>query len=93
MTANDATRLATLHQIFDEPLTNQQKDIILMYAMGSAVETIADLKKISFHTVRKQLDNIRLQFGELTLSAIKSIIFIRLVALNINQLSILNAAH
>lgn len=93
MTANDATRLATLHQIFDEPISNQQKDIILMYAMGSSIEIIADLKKISVFTVRKHLDNVKLEFGSITLSAIKSIIFIRLVALNINQLSILNAAH
>lgn len=79
MNINDAARLASLHQIFDEPLTSQQKDIILMYAMGSTVETIADLKKISFHTVRKHLDNIKLEFGSLTLCAIKSIIMLRVI--------------
>lgn len=79
MTKNDATRLTMLHQIFDEPLTDQQKDIILMYAMGSTIEDIADLKKISIFTVRKHLDNIKLEFGSLTLCAIKSIIMLRVI--------------
>ncbi|HFV1848787.1 TPA: helix-turn-helix transcriptional regulator [Escherichia coli] len=87
MNINDAARLASLHQIFDEPITAQQKDIILMYAMGITTETIADIKKISTSTVRKHLDSVRLTFDSGTLSSIKSIILIRLIAMTIRPVN------
>lgn len=84
MNIKDATRLATLHQIFDEPLTDQQKDIILMYAMGVTVTTISDIKGIAVSTVKKHLDNVRIEFNLGSLHAIKSILLIRLMALSIS---------
>lgn len=79
MTASDATRIASLHQIFDEPLTKQQKDIAIMYSIGLTIDAIADSKGIEPFTVRKHLDNARNVFGGITLCTLRSIIFLRLL--------------
>ncbi|HAK8251432.1 TPA: DNA-binding response regulator [Salmonella enterica] len=79
MTASDATRIASLHQIFDEPLTKQQKDIALMYAIGLTIDAIGDAKGIKSCTVRKHLDEVRNMFGGITLSTLRSIIFLRVL--------------
>lgn len=79
MTVSDATRIASLHQIFDEPISNQQKDIALMYAIGLTIDAIGDVKGISPVTVRSHLDKTRKAFGGITLSSLRSIIFLRVL--------------
>ena len=45
MTRDDAIRISRLHQIFtEEQLSDHQKDIAMMYAIGSTIEEIADEK-------------------------------------------------
>lgn len=46
MTEHDAICISALHQIFsdEEHLSEQQKDIILMYAYGYTLNEIADFK-------------------------------------------------
>ncbi|HAS8353493.1 TPA: DNA-binding response regulator [Vibrio vulnificus] len=81
MTANDATRLATLHQNFsNEKLSNNQKDIALMYALGFTFDEIADEKGIKPITVRNHLDTARKSMGNLTLNGLRSVILLRVLA-------------
>lgn len=79
MTASDATRIASLHQIFDEPLTKQEKDIALMYAIGLTIDAIGDAKGIKPITVRTHLNKVRNVLGGITLSTLRSIIFLRVI--------------
>lgn len=89
MTASDATRIASLHQIFDEPISSNQKDIALMYAIGITIDDIADIKGIKSITVRNHLDVVRNKLGGITLGSLRSIIFLRLL---INP-QVINATH
>lgn len=89
MTKHNAICIPALHQIFnaDEHLSTQQKDIILMYAFGNTIEEISDIKGISSSTVRKHLDNIRIELGGITLSGVKAMINFRTSALMVTMLT------
>ncbi|MDL0804048.1 LuxR C-terminal-related transcriptional regulator [Yersinia pestis] len=78
MTESDATRIASLHQIFDEDeLTDHQKDIVLMYAFGFTFREIADEKCIRENTISYHLEKVRCQLGNLTLNSLRSVILLR----------------
>lgn len=79
MTKNDATRLTMLHQIFDEPLSNQQKDIAIMSALGIATECIADMNGITASGVRKHIEKIRLELNAPNVTTLRSIIMLRVI--------------
>lgn len=89
MTKHNAICISALHQIFnvDENLNAQQKDIVIMYAFGHSIEEISDIKGISPHTVRKYLDNIRVELGGITLSGVKAMIHFRTSALMVTMLT------
>ncbi|EAB3660508.1 DNA-binding response regulator [Salmonella enterica] len=89
MTREDAIRISGLHQIFydDERLSNQQKDIALMYAFGATIDEIADIKGIKSGTVRLHLDTAKATLGAVTLSSIKSAVFLRMTSLLLSKIS------
>nr|CAJ0555742.1 hypothetical protein XXXJIFNMEKO1_EEONHAKH_00036 [Culicoides impunctatus] len=89
MTGHDAICISSLHQIFgeDEHLSNQQKDIILMYVFGNTIDEIADIKGIKPCTVRKHLDNVRAELGGSTLSGVRALVHFRTSALMVSMLS------
>lgn len=81
MTRSDAIRISRLHQIFTEDeLSDHQKDIAMMYAIGNTIEEIADEKGIKPITVRNHLDVVRHTLGDVTLSGIRTVIFLRLLS-------------
>lgn len=85
MTKGDAIRISQLHQIFsDESLSDNQKDIAIMYAIGSTIEEIADEKGIKPITVRNHLDAVKCALGNVTLSGIRTVIFLRVLSMSIN---------
>lgn len=47
----------------DEPISSNQKDIALMYAIGITIDDIADIKGIKPITVRNHLDVVRNKLG------------------------------
>lgn len=63
--------------IFESQLTDYQKDIAILYAVGYPIDTIAELNGIKPVTVRHHLNIVRLTFGEASLSSLRSIIFLR----------------
>ncbi len=81
MTRDDAIRISRLHQIFtEEQLSDHQKDIAMMYAIGSTIEEIADEKGIKPITVRNHLDVVRHTLGDVTLSGIRTVVFLRVMS-------------
>lgn len=79
MTVDDTTRIASLHQIFNERVSANQKDIALMYAFGFTIYEIADEKGIRPITVRNHLDIVRCALGNLTLNGLRSVILLRVL--------------
>ncbi|MET7240859.1 sigma factor-like helix-turn-helix DNA-binding protein [Escherichia coli] len=89
MTEHDAICISALHQIFsdEEHLSEQQKDIILMYAYGYTLNEIADFKGLKPSTVRKYLDSVRAELGGVSLAGIRTLVIIRTNALLVSSLS------
>ncbi|MEL2224547.1 sigma factor-like helix-turn-helix DNA-binding protein, partial [Escherichia coli] len=89
MTEHDAICISALHQIFsdEEHLSEQQKDIILMYAYGYTLNEIADFKGLKPSTVRKYLDSVRAELGGVSLAGIRTLVLIRTNALLVSSLS------
>lgn len=81
MTKDDANRISQLHQkLSNEKLSDNQKDIALMYAIGFTFDEIADEKGIKPITVRNHLDTARKSMGNLTLNGLRSVILLRVLA-------------
>lgn len=81
MTKDDANRISQLHQkLSNEKLSDNQKDIALMYAIGFTFDEIADEKGIKPITVRNHLDAVRNAMGNLTLNGLRSVILLRTLA-------------
>lgn len=79
MTGRDSTSIQQLHQILPE-LTNSQRDCVLYYSLGATVEEIAHTRGVNAKTVKKQLDEARASFGGIGLSALRTVVLVRLVA-------------
>lgn len=89
MTKHNAIFISPLHQIFcgDENLSCQQKDIILMYSLGISIDEISENQGIKPSTVKKHLDNVRIELGAMRLSDVKTMINFRTSALIITMLT------
>ena len=78
MTRDDAIRISRLHQIFtEEQLSDHQRDIAVMYFVGSTIDEIADEKGIKPDSVRKHLNVVRRTLGSTSLPGIRTIALLR----------------
>ncbi|AJJ37944.1 LuxR C-terminal-related transcriptional regulator [Yersinia pestis] len=86
MTKVDAICICRLHQIFEEDqLSDHQKDIAILYAIGNTIAEIADKKGIKPITVRNHLDVVRRSLGDVTLSGLRTVVFLRVLSIVVNR--------
>lgn len=82
MTTSDAIRISRLHQIFEgEKLSDHQKDIAVMYVIGNTIEEIADEKGLTYKAVAYHLELVKRAVGSASLSGIRTIAFLRVLAM------------
>lgn len=69
-----------LYQLLPESeLNDNQREIALLFALGTPLEEIAEQKKIKPITVRKHIDAVKDALGGISLSNVRIIIFMRII--------------
>ncbi|WP_410529624.1 transcriptional regulator (plasmid) [Serratia sp. AXJ-M] len=77
MAAVESAQFARYFELFPE-LTPTQAMTCILFSMGLAIPTIADLRDVSHETVRKVLQDARQKLDLSNLCAVKSAVQVRL---------------
>lgn len=76
----DSNPIYPFYQLFPEKeLSQQHKDCLILYSLGFDVAEIANQKNIHPQTVRKQLDTVKKHFNLLSITAIRTIVLLRMM--------------
>lgn len=80
MTGDDITCIAINFKIFQgKAISDKQKEIAIRFAFGSTAEDIAASFDVTTRTIWLHLEFVREAFGHVTLSGLRTIIFMKII--------------